>query len=117
MDNRTIEEVRNNEDRLIDNIEKLEQQLKKKDEIIEKIKKKCSTEKGKYDYNMWLKLSKNWKELTYFTEKIEYNLHPIITTAYRCDLKRYINELIDITKNDTVLKKDLLDILKEVTNY
>lgn len=44
MDNRTIEEVRKNETKLINEIKVLEQQVKKQKEVIEEIKKHCEIE-------------------------------------------------------------------------
>ena len=58
-----------------------------------------------------------WKML--FGSAVEksrrYILHPIITDAYRCDIKNSINEIIGTTKYDVVFKEDILDILKEIT--
>lgn len=59
MDNRTIEQVRNNETKLINEIKDLEQQVKKQKEVIDKIKKLIK-QYGKYDgqkctrgFQMW----------------------------------------------------------------
>lgn len=59
MDNRTIEQVRNNETKLINEIKDLEQQCKKQKEVIDKIKKLIK-QYGKYDgqkctrgFQMW----------------------------------------------------------------
>ena len=93
----------------------LEQQIKKQKEVIDKIYKKCQSKKGNYDYDVWMKLNESWKTLSRFTEHIKYNLHPIITEAYQCDIKNSIKEIIETTKNDVILKKDILDILKEVS--
>lgn len=89
--------------------------IKKQKEVIDKIYKKCQSKKGQYDYDVWLKLNDNWKTLSDFIEHIKYNLHPIITEAYQCDIKNSINQMIEITKNDVVLKEDILDILNEVS--
>lgn len=71
--------------------------------------------KESYDYDVWVKLNDSWKTLSHFVEHIKYNLHPIITEAYMCDVKNSINQIIEVTKNDVVLKEDILDILKEVS--
>lgn len=94
-------------------IKELQQENKKYKEVIDKIKEKCK-QKTNYDYDVWVKLSEDWKTLDDFNENIKYNLHPIITDAYRCDIKNSINKIIEITKKDVVLKEDILDILKEV---
>lgn len=83
------------------------------EQVIDKLKEKCKP-KTSYDYDVWAKLNEDWKTLTNFNEHIKYNLHPIITDAYRCDIKNSINKIIEVTKNDVVLKEDILDILKEV---
>lgn len=95
--------------------EKSEQQVKKQKEVIDKVNKKCQLKKENYDYDVWLKLNSSWEILNDFAEHIKYNLHPIITEAYMCDIKNSINKIIEITKKDVVLKKDILDILKEVS--
>lgn len=59
MDNRTIEQVRKNETKLINEIKNLEQQCKRQKEVIDKIKKLIK-QYGKYDgqkctrgFQMW----------------------------------------------------------------
>lgn len=94
---------------------RLKTENKKYKEAIDKINKKCKLGKEKYDYDVWLKLNESWKTLDHFAEKIKYNLHPIITEAYQCDIKNSINEIIETTKYDVVFKEDILDILKEVS--
>ena len=96
-----------------DEIDRLNQKLQKKQKIIDKICEKCQSQKGCYDFDVWMKLNDSWKTLSGFAEKIKYNLHPIITSAYQCDIKNSINEIIEVTKNDVVLKEDILEILKE----
>lgn len=59
-----------------------------------------------------MKLNDSWKTLDDFAKHIKYNLHPIITDAYRYDIKNSINQIIEITKNDVVLKEDILEILE-----
>ena len=93
----------------------LKKQIKKQKEAIDKVYEKCQPKRGSYDYDVWLKLNESWKTLSRFTEHIKYNLHPIITEAYQCDIKNSINEIIETTKYDVVFKKDILDILKEVS--
>lgn len=88
-------------------------QVKKQKEVIDKVYKKCQSKKGNYDYDVFIKLNESWKTLSRFTEHIKYNLHPIITEAYTCDIKNSINEIIETTKYDVVFKKDILDILNE----
>lgn len=83
------------------------------EQVIDKLKEKCKP-KTSYDYDVWAKLNEDWKTLTNFNEHIKYNLHPIITDAYCCDIKNSINKIIEVTKHDVVLKEDILDILKEV---
>lgn len=85
---------------------------KKQKEIINKLYKKCKTENASYDFDVWMKLNDSWKTLDDFAKHIKYNLHPIITDAYRCDIKNSINQIIEITKNDVVLKEDILEILE-----
>lgn len=85
---------------------------KKQKEIINKLYKKCKTKNASYDFDVWMKLNDSWKTLDDFAKHIKYNLHPIITDAYRCDIKNSINQIIEITKNDVVLKEDILEILE-----
>lgn len=85
---------------------------KKQKEIINKLYKKCKTENASYDFDVWMKLNDSCKTLDDFAKHIKYNLHPIITDAYRCDIKNSINQIIEITKNDVVLKEDILEILE-----
>lgn len=88
---------------------------KKQKEVIDKVYKKCQSKKGSYDFDVWMKLNDSWNMLSDFAEHIKYNLHPMITEAYMCDIKNSINAIIKTTKNDVVLKEDILDILKEVS--
>lgn len=87
----------------------------KQKEVIDKIFEKCQSKNKNYDYNVWMKLNDSWNTLSDFAEYIKYILHPIITDAYRCDIKNSINEIIGTTKYDVVFKEDILDILKEIT--
>lgn len=96
-----------------DEIERLNQELQKKQKIIDKIYRKCQLKKESYDYDVWMKLNDSWETLSRFAEHIKYNLHPIITETYQCDIKNSINQIIEVTKNDVVLKEDILEILKE----
>lgn len=86
--------------------------VQKYKKVIDKLKEKCKPKTS--DCEIWVKLSEDWKTLDDFNKKIRYNLHPIITDAYCCDIKNSINEIIEVTKNEVVLKEDILDILKEV---
>lgn len=95
------------------NTELVEENQKYK-EVIDKLKEKCKTKRGKYDFDVWVKLNENWKILDGFVKSIRYNLHPIITDAYCSDIKNSINELLKTTRYDVLLKEDILDILKEV---
>lgn len=85
---------------------------KKQKEVIDKVYKKCQSKKGSYNFDVWMKLNDSWNMLSDFAEHIKYNLHPMITEAYMCDIKNSINAIIETTKNDVVLKEDILDILK-----
>lgn len=91
-----------------------ERENQKYKKVIDKLRKKCNIKKSKYDYELWLKFNESWKTLNYFAEHIKYNLHPIITNAYQCEIKNSIKEIMKLTKHDVVLKEDILNILKEV---
>ena len=61
MDNRTINQIRNNETKLINEIKKLEQQNQKYKEVIDKIQKHCEIEINAS--NHYLKNHSSQKEL------------------------------------------------------
>ena len=65
MDNRTIEEVRKNETKLINEIKDLEQQCKKQKEVIDKIKKEVNEQHT----IMGCEVVENWVLLQILEEK------------------------------------------------
>ena len=89
---------------------KLKQQLEQRDNIINKAREKCKN-KGKMDYDVWLYLSETIKTLEGFSKHIDYNLHPIITEAYKCEVRNCINELCEVVKYKLIYKDELLEIL------
>ena len=89
----------------------LQSQLTKSNEKIEKIKEKCRKIKGQYDFGSWVDLSDSWKTLEDFNKNIEYNLQPIITYAFQCDIKNSINKVIEYGKYQAVKKDDILSII------
>ena len=89
---------------------KLKQQLEQRDNIINKTREKCKN-KGKMDYDVWLYLSEIIKTLEGFSKHIDYNLHPIITEAYKCEVRNCINELCEVVKYKLIYKDELLEIL------
>ena len=99
---------------ILDNLQKenqqLKQQLQQRDNIINKAKEKCKN-KGKMDYDVWLYLSETIKTLEGFSKHIDYNLHPIITEAYKCEVRNCINELCEVVKYKLIYKDELLEIL------
>lgn len=90
--------------------EQLKSQLEQRDNIINKAKEKCKN-KGKMDYDVWLYLSETIKTLEGFSKHIDYNLHPIITEAYKCEVRNCINELCEVVKYKLIYKDELLEIL------
>lgn len=90
--------------------QKLKQQLQQRDNIINKAREKCKN-KGKMDYDVWLYLSETIKTLEGFSKHIDYNLHPIITEAYKCEVRNCINELCEVVKYKLIYKDELLEIL------
>lgn len=83
-------------------------QLKAK---INKIKKKCGREKGRTDFDVLIKLNEQLKTAEDFVKKIDYNLHPIITEAYKCDIRNSINDLCDAIRHEVVYKDSIKEIL------
>lgn len=96
--------------KLLEENKKLKQQIEQRDNIINKAKEKCKN-KGKMDYDVWLYLSETIKTLEGFSKHIDYNLHPIITEAYKCEVRNCINELCEVVKYKLIYKDELLEIL------
>ena len=90
---------------------KLKEQLQQKEDIINKIIKKCNKEKGRTDFDIFINLNEQLKTLENFSKKIDYNLHPIITEAYKCDIRNSINDLCNTIRYDVIYKDDVLEIL------
>ena len=86
MDNRTIEEVRKNETKLINEIKVLEQQCKKQKEVIDKIDKYIN------DYNVFevfsFPLMKRWEE-----EQVKSSIDYEFKTSLIKDLKDIVKEV------------------------
>ena len=91
----------------------LKEQLQQKEDIINKISKKCNKEKGKTDFDIFIQLNEQLKTLEGFAKKIDYNLHPIITEAYKCDIRNSINDLCNTIRYDVIYKDDVLEILEK----
>ena len=92
----------------------LKEQLQQKEDIINKAIKKCNKEKGRTDFDIFINLNEQLKTLEGFAKKIDYNLHPIITEAYKCEVRNCINELCEVVKYKLIYKDELLDLLKEI---
>ena len=91
--------------------QQLKKQLQKKEDIINKISKKCNKEKGRIDFDIFIKLNEQLKTLEGFAKKIDYNLHPIITEAYKCDIRNSIDDLCKTLRYDVVYKDSIKEIL------
>lgn len=91
--------------------QQLKKQLQKKEDIINKISKKCNKEKGRTDFDIFIKLNEQLKTLEGFAKKIDYNLHPIITEAYKCDIRNSIDDLCKTLRYDVVYKDSIKEIL------
>ena len=85
--------------------------LQQKEDIINKISKKCNKEKGRTDFDIFIQLNEQLKTLEEFTKKIDYNLHPIITEAYKCDIRNSIEDLCKTLRYDVVYKDSIKEIL------
>lgn len=100
---------------MIDKLQKenqqLKEQLQQKEDIINKISKKCNKEKGRTDFDIFIQLNEQLKTLEEFTKKIDYNLHPIITEAYKCDIRNSIEDLCKTLRYDVVYKDSIKEIL------
>ena len=90
--------------------EQLKLRLEQRDNIINKAREKCKN-KDNMDYDIWLYLSETIKTLEGFSKHIDYNLHPIITEAYKCEVKNCINDLCEVVKYKLIYKEELLEIL------
>ena len=90
---------------------KLKEQLQQKEDIINKIIKKCNKEKGRTDFDIFINLNEQLKTLENFSKKIDYNLHPIITEAYKCDIRNSIEDLCKTLRYDVVYKDSIKEIL------
>lgn len=84
--------------------------LQQKEDIINKISKKCNKEKGRTDFDIFIELNEQLKTLEGFAKKIDYNLHPIITEAYKCEIKNSIDDLCKNLRYNVVYK----DVIKEI---
>ena len=86
MDNRTINQIRNNETKLINEIKKLEQQNQKYKEVIDKIDKYIN------DYNVFevfnFPLMKRWEE-----EQVKSSIDYEFKTSLIKDLKDILKEV------------------------
>ena len=96
---------------LLQSLKELQEQLQQKEDIINKIIKKCNKEKGRTDFDIFINLNEQLKTLENFSKKIDYNLHPIITEAYKCDIRNSINDLCNTIRYDVIYKDDVLEIL------
>ena len=102
-------------DNYIDKLEQenkqLKEQLQQKEDIINKAIKKCNKEKGRTDFDIFINLNEQLKTLEGFAKKIDYNLHPIITEAYKCDIRNSIDDLCKTLRYDVVYKDSIKEIL------
>ena len=89
----------------------LKEQLQQKEDIINKAIKKCNKEKGRTDFDIFINLNEQLKTLERFAKKIDYNLHPIITEAYKCDIRNSIDDLCKTLRYDVVYKDSIKEIL------
>ena len=89
-------------------------QINKLEKVLKKIRLKCKEPKKEMDFTIWLKLRNYIETLEDFEKDIEYNLHPIITIAYKCNIKNSIKELCHIIKYKLVYKEDIKDIINEL---
>lgn len=88
--------------------------LEEKQEIINYLNKKCKKEKGRTDFDIFMNLNEQLKTLEHFAEKIDYNLHPIITNAYKCEIRNCINDLCKTLRYEVVYKDDIKEILSKI---
>lgn len=68
MDNRTIEQVRKNETKLINEIKDLEHQVKKQKEVIDKVKKLITNSK---DYQIIKSMKQEYKFKSILTDLLD----------------------------------------------
>ena len=71
MDNRTIEEVRKNETKLINDIKVLEQQCKKQKEVIDRIEKYIEKETRIYGLSMSIELGTHFDNILGILKGVE----------------------------------------------
>ena len=98
-------------DELLRKNKQLKEQLQQKEDIINKAIKKCNKEKGRTDFDIFINLNEQLKTLEGFAKKIDYNLHPIITEAYKCDIRNSIDDLCKTLRYDVVYKDSIKEIL------
>ena len=96
---------------LLQSLKELQEQLQQKEDIINKAIKKCNKEKGRTDFDIFINLNEQLKTLERFAKKIDYNLHPIITEAYKCDIRNSIDDLCKTLRYDVVYKDSIKEIL------
>lgn len=96
---------------LLQSLKELQERLQEKEDIINKIIKKCNKEKGRTDFDIFINLNEQLKTLENFSKKIDYNLHPIITEAYKCAIRNSIENLCKTLRYDVVYKDSIKEIL------
>ena len=87
---------------------------KEKQELIDYLNKKCKKEDGRTDFDIFIKLNEQLKTLEDFAKHIDYNLHPIITEAYKCDVRNSINEVCNVLRHEVVYKGNIKEILSKI---
>lgn len=98
---------------LFDAIEMLQEKLRQNQGIINKINKKCSKENGRTDFDVFIQLNEQLKTIEEFARKIDYSLHPIITAAYKSDIRNSIEDLCRTLRYDVVYKDSIKEILNK----
>lgn len=96
---------------ILDEVEYLTKENNQLKEVIEEVREKCKEPRKEMDYTVWLKLRHYIDTLEEFEKDIESCLHPIVTSAYKSDIKNAIKELCEIIKYKLVFKEDIKDIL------
>lgn len=92
-----------------------EQQLDLYKEVIEEVRKKCKEPKKEMDYTVWVKLRHFSRTLEEFIERdIDACFHPMVTSAYKSQIKNSIKELCETIKYKLIFKEDIKDILDKV---
>lgn len=87
---------------------------KEKQELVDYLNKKCKKEDGRTDFDIFIKLNEQLKTLEDFAKHIDYNLHPIITEAYKCDVRNSINEVCNVLRHEVVYKDNIKEILSKI---